>query len=78
LSTTQFEYGVKFSMETQIFLKIIEFMLTLAVISPSLLCSRTSIIQAWGRSHYIISDKCYVSIMLQKVLRRKIKMKKKL
>jgi hypothetical protein len=33
---------------------------------PSLLCSRTSIIQAWGRSHYIISNKCYVSIMLQK------------
>jgi hypothetical protein len=32
---------------------------------PSLLCSRTSIVQEWGRSHYIISDKCYVSIMLQ-------------
>jgi hypothetical protein len=46
---------------------------------PSLLCSRMSIIQAWGRSHYIISDKCYVSIMLQKVLRskrKKWKMKK--
>jgi hypothetical protein len=45
---------------------------------PSLLCSR-SIIQAWGRRHYIISDKCYVSIMLQKVLRskrKKWKMKK--
>jgi hypothetical protein len=34
LSTTQFEYGVKFSMEIQIFRKIMEFMLTLAVISP--------------------------------------------
>jgi hypothetical protein len=34
LSTTQFEYGVKFSMEIQIFLKIMEFILTLAVISP--------------------------------------------
>jgi hypothetical protein len=49
---------------------------------PSLLCSRTSIVQAWGRSHYIISDKCYVSIMLQKVQRSKRKnewkMKKKL
>jgi hypothetical protein len=47
---------------------------------PPLLCSRTSIVQAWGRSHYITSsivqawgrshyitfDKCYVSIMLQK------------
>jgi hypothetical protein len=43
---------------------------------PSLLCSRTSIVQAWGKSHYIISDKCYVSIMLQKVLRSKRKNKK--
>jgi hypothetical protein len=34
LSTTQFEYGVKFSMEIQTFRKIIEFVLTLAVISP--------------------------------------------
>jgi hypothetical protein len=34
LSTTQFEYGVKFSMEIQIFRKIMEFILTLAVISP--------------------------------------------
>jgi hypothetical protein len=34
LSTTQFEYGVKFSMEIQIFCKIIKFILTLAVISP--------------------------------------------
>jgi hypothetical protein len=33
---------------------------------PSLLCSRMSIVQAWGRSHYIISNKCYVSIMLKK------------
>jgi hypothetical protein len=33
---------------------------------PSLLCSRTSIVQASGRSHHIISYKCYVSIMLQK------------
>jgi hypothetical protein len=48
---------------------------------PSLLCSRMSIVQAWGRSHYIISDKCYLSIMFQKVLRskrKKWKMKKKL
>jgi hypothetical protein len=35
LSTTQFEYGVKFSMEIQIFHKITEFMFTLAIISPS-------------------------------------------
>jgi hypothetical protein len=34
LSTTQFYYGVKFSMEIQIFRMIMEFMLTLAVISP--------------------------------------------
>jgi hypothetical protein len=34
LSTAQFEYRVKFSMEIQIFRKIIEFILTLAVISP--------------------------------------------
>jgi hypothetical protein len=34
LSTTQFEYGVKFLMQIQIFRKIIEFILTLAVISP--------------------------------------------
>jgi hypothetical protein len=73
LSTTQFEYGVKFSMEIQIVLKIMEFILTLAVIPPSLLCSRASIVQAWGRSHYIISDKCYVSIMLKKFLRSKRK-----
>jgi hypothetical protein len=73
LSTTQFEYGVKFSMEIQIFCKIMKFMLTLALIPPSLLCLRTSIVQAWGRSHYIISDKCYVSIMLQKVLKSKRK-----
>jgi hypothetical protein len=30
-----------------------------------------------GRSHYIIFDKCYVSIMLQKVLRSKRKNEKK-
>jgi hypothetical protein len=57
-----------------------EFMLTLAVISPPLLCSRKNIVQAWGRSHYIISEKCYVSIMLQKVLkskRKKMKNEKK-
>jgi hypothetical protein len=41
----------------------------------SLLCSRTSIVQAWGRSHHIISDKCYVSIMLQKFWGAKEKMK---
>jgi hypothetical protein len=35
LSTTQFEYGVKSPMEIQIFRKIIEFILTLAIISPS-------------------------------------------
>jgi hypothetical protein len=34
LSTTQFEYGVKFSIEIQIFRRIMEFILTLAVISP--------------------------------------------
>jgi hypothetical protein len=34
LSTTQFEYGVKILMEIQIFRKIMEFILTLAVISP--------------------------------------------
>jgi hypothetical protein len=34
LSTTQFEYGVKFSREIQIFRKIMEFLLTLAAISP--------------------------------------------
>jgi hypothetical protein len=44
---------------------------------PSLLCSRRSIIQAWGRSHYIISNKFYVSIMLQKVLRSKRKKNEK-
>jgi hypothetical protein len=33
---------------------------------PSPLCSRTSIVQSWGRSHYIIFDQCYVNIMLQK------------
>jgi hypothetical protein len=49
-------------------------MITLAVIFP-LLCSRTSIIQAWGSSHHIISDKCWVSIMLQKFWGAKEKMK---
>jgi hypothetical protein len=34
LSATQFEYEVKFSMEIQIFHKIMEFILTLAIISP--------------------------------------------
>jgi hypothetical protein len=43
---------------------------------PSLLWSRMNIVQAWGRSHYIISNKCYVSIMLQKVLRSKRKNEK--
>jgi hypothetical protein len=38
---------------------------------PSLLCSRMSIVEAWGRSHYIISDKCYVINILQKFLREK-------
>jgi hypothetical protein len=33
LTTTQLKYGVKFSMEIQIFRKIMEFILTLAVIS---------------------------------------------
>jgi hypothetical protein len=42
---------------------------------PSLLSSRTSIVQAWGRSHYIISDKCYESLMLQKFWGAKEKMK---
>jgi hypothetical protein len=44
LSTTQFEYGVKFSMEFQIFRKIVEFILTLAVISP--------LFYAWGRASF--------------------------
>jgi hypothetical protein len=35
-----------------------------------------SIIQAWGTSHYIISDKFYVSIMLQKFRGATEKMKK--
>jgi hypothetical protein len=52
-------------------------MLTLAVISPPLLCSRTSIVQAWGRSHHIISGKCYVSAMLQKFWGEKEKNEKK-
>jgi hypothetical protein len=42
-----------------------EFMLTLAIISPSFMLEE-SVVQAWGRSHYIIFDKCYVSLMLQK------------
>jgi hypothetical protein len=50
-------------MEIQIFRKIIEFILTLAVISP--------LFYARGRASFkhgggVISDKCYVSIMLQK------------
>lgn len=71
LSTTQFEYGVKFSMEIQIFRKIMEFILTLAVISP--------LFYARGRASFkhgggvILWHKCYVSIMLQKVLRSKRK-----
>jgi hypothetical protein len=57
-------------MEIQIFLKIMEFILTLAVISP--------LFYARGRASFkhgggVISDKCYVSIMLQKVLRSKRK-----
>jgi hypothetical protein len=59
LSTTQFEYGVKFSMGIQIFRKIMEFILPLAVISP--------LFYARGRASFkhgrgVISDKCYVSI----------------
>jgi hypothetical protein len=42
---------------------------------PSLLCSRTSIVQAWGG--VILWHKCYVSIMLQKVLRSKRKNEKR-
>jgi hypothetical protein len=69
LSTNQFEYGVKFSMEIQIFCKIVEFILTLASISP--------LFYARGRASFkhggevIVWHKCYVSIMLQKVLRSK-------
>jgi hypothetical protein len=76
LSTTQFEYGVKFSMEIQIlFRKIMEFILTLAVISP--------LFYARGRASFkhgggvILWHKCYVSIMLQKVLRSKRKNEKR-
>jgi hypothetical protein len=47
-----------------------EFMLTLEVISP-LLCSRTRIVQAWGRSHRIISDKMLSKNYVAKVLMSK-------
>jgi hypothetical protein len=35
-----------------------EFILALAVISPLFLCSRTSIVQAWGRSHSLTQMLC--------------------
>jgi hypothetical protein len=71
LSISQFEYGVKFSMEIQIFRKIMEFILNVAVISL--------LFYARGRASFkhgggvILWHKCYVSIMLQKVFRTKRK-----
>jgi hypothetical protein len=47
----------------------------IVVVIPPLLFSRTSIVQAWGGVN-TSSDKCYVSIKLQKVLRSKRKKKK--
>jgi hypothetical protein len=61
-------------MEIQLFRNIMEFILTLAVISP--------LFYARGRASFkhgggvILRHKCYVSIMLQKVLRSKRKKKK--
>jgi hypothetical protein len=57
-------------MEIQIFRKIMEFMLTLGILSFMIEDEHHS---SMGGSHYIISDKSYVSIMLQKVLRSKRK-----
>jgi hypothetical protein len=48
LSTTQFEYGVKFSMEIQIFHKIMEFILTLEVISPLFYARGRASFKYWG------------------------------
>jgi hypothetical protein len=62
-------------MEIQIFCKIIEVILTLAVISP--------LFNARGRASFkhgggvILRHKCYVSIMLQNVLRSKTKNEKR-
>jgi hypothetical protein len=64
---------VKFSMEIQIFRKIMKFILTLAVIPLLSFMLKDEHRSSTGGSHYIISDKCYVSIMLQKVLRSKRK-----
>jgi hypothetical protein len=52
-------------MEIKIFRKIIEFMLTLAVISLLFYARGRASFKHGGGSHYIISDKYYVSIMLQ-------------
>jgi hypothetical protein len=52
-------------MEIQIFRKIMEFMLTLEIISPSFMLEdehRSSM----GEESLHHSDKCYVSIMLEK------------
>jgi hypothetical protein len=50
-----------------------EFMLTLAAISPISFMLEDEHRSSMGTSHYIISDKCYVGIMLQIVLRSKRK-----
>jgi hypothetical protein len=76
LSTTQFEYRVKFSMEIQIFRKIMEFMLTLAIISP--------LFYARGRASFkhvggvITSPLMLCKYYVAKVLRSKRKNEKKL
>jgi hypothetical protein len=79
LSTTQFEYGVKFSMEIQIFRKIMEFMLTLAITSPSFMLKdehRSSMGE--GSLHHLWQMLCeyYVAESSEEQKQKKWKMKK--
>jgi hypothetical protein len=78
LSTTQFEYGVKFSIEIQIFRKIMEFMLTLAVNSPPFKLEdehRSSMGEESSHHLWQILCKCYVAKVLRSK-RKKWKVKK--
>jgi hypothetical protein len=79
LSTTQFEYGVKFLMETKIFHKIMEFMLTLGVISPSFMLGderRSSMGEESSHHLWQMLCKCYVAKVLRSKKKWKWKMKK--
>jgi hypothetical protein len=75
LSKTQFEYGVKFSMEIQNIPQYYGIYNYFSSHFPSLLCFRTSIVQAWGRSHSLTQMLCkyYVANSFEEQKKKKKK-----